>query len=313
MKQTRFDRYIPEFAQFLQQKGYAPRTVESYIGELRHFFRYIEEEKPGIERIDLFTRKDAVDYQISLYTYETPEGKKYSVGTQIIKLVAVKTFFHFLVTRDYLLFNPAADLELPKEPKTLPRNILTEKEIVEILQVPDMNTFEGIRDRAIIEVLYSTGIRVTECSNLTVYDVQEEEGILRINEGKGRKDRLVAIGKTALRYLRLYLEEVRPKYLSEGDDSSILFLKQDGGKLSRRDFSRYLARIIAKTEIKKDVTCHTFRHTCATHLLKHRANIRYIQQQLGHTSLQTTQKYLQVEISDVKAVHRRCHPREKMG
>lgn len=310
---TRFERFIPEFMQYLNQRGYALRSVESYIGDVRMFFVYLEGEKPGIERIDQVTKKDVVDYQISLYYFELKDGKKYSVSAQVKKAVCVKIFFRFMIQKDYLLFNPAADIELPKEPRTLPRNIMTEKEIVEVLQAPDMNTFEGIRNRAIIEVLYSTGIRVSECADLTIYDISEDEGILRVLYGKGSKDRLVAIGKTALRYLRLYLEEARPRYIRDGDITDVLFLRESGQKMTRSDLNRTIKEIMAKTTLKKKVTCHTFRHTCATHLLKHRANIRYIQQQLGHTTLQTTQKYLQVEISDVKAVHKRCHPREKMG
>ena len=309
---SRFEKFIPEFAQYLELRGYAKRSIETYIGDTRMFFGYLHDEKPEIERIDQVTRKDALDYQISLYSHEDEKGKKYGVGTQIRKIVTVKIFFRFLIHNDYLLFNPAADLEIPKDSKKLPRNILTEKEMVEILQTPDMNTFEGIRNRAILEVLYSTGIRVTECANLTVYDVMEDEGVIRIIEGKGRKDRMVAIGKTALRFLRYYLVEVRSRFHKAEDQTTEIFLKGTGQKMTRHDLCHLVQNILAKTSIKKKVSCHTFRHTCATHLLKHKANIRYIQQQLGHASLQTTQKYLQVEISDVKAVHRRCHPREKM-
>jgi len=312
-KNTKFEKYVKPFQAYLEQKGHTERTIEGYIGDIRIYFTYLEDTKPSIERIDQITKKDIVDYQTYIYYYENNEGKRYTLSSQVSKLVAVKVFFRFLVRRDYLLYNPASDIELPKEPKRIPRSILTEKEVIKILEAADMETDIGIRDRAILETLYSTGMRVTEVINLTIYDIFEEEGMIRIIQGKGQKDRIIAIGKTALKYIRYYIETVRPKFVKGEDREGILFLHQNGRKMNRKDFSKMMKRILKRTDIKKKVTCHSLRHTCATHLLKHKASIRYIQQQLGHRSLRTTQKYLRVEIGDLKEVHRRCHPREKMG
>ncbi len=309
---TKYEKYIPEFTQYLEQVGSTDRTVESYICYIRVFFTYLESQKQNIERLDQITRKDIIDYQTYIFYVENEKGQKYSIPSQVRVLTAVKSFFRFMLRKDYLLYNPASDFELPKEPQRIPRNILTEKEIVEVLQTPDMNCFTGIRDRAIIEVLYSTGIRASELCNLTIYDIFEDDGILRIIQGKGRKDRMVAIGKTALKYMKYYITGARAKFAPPDDNQGILFIAESGRKFTRQDLASIVKNIMSKTTIKKHVSCHTLRHTCATHLLKHKANIRYIQEQLGHRSLRTTQKYMNVDITDLKAVHKRCHPREKL-
>ena len=310
-KNTKFEKYIKPYNVYLEQIGNTERTIEGYLIDTRIFLTYLEDHKSAIDRLDQITKKDIVDYQTFLYYFEN-DGNRYTISTQVSKLAAVKVFFRFLVRRDYLLYNPASDIELPREPHRLPRNILTEKEIIKVLEVPDMDIDIGIRDRAMLEVFYSTGIRATELLNLTIYDIYEDEGMLRINQGKGRKDRVVAIGKTALKYIKYYLEQTRLDFVKEHDNEGVLFLHKNGRKMNRKDLSTMMKKIMKQTDIKKLVTCHTLRHTFATHLLKHKANIRYIQQQLGHRSLKTTQKYLRVEIGDLKKEHSRCHPRERM-
>jgi integrase/recombinase XerD len=225
----------------------------------------------------------------------------------------VRSFFRYLVKSDVLLYDPAASLELPKRKGILPRSVLSKKEMARLLAAPDATTPLGLRDRAMLEVLYSTGIRNAELRALQLYDLDLDRGLLRINDGKNAKDRVVPLGEVACAFLREYLAEARPKLLSVrgGAGEAKVFLSKNGRPLLPLGVIVPIHKHAKAAGIERPVTPHTLRHTFATHLLAGRADIRHIQAMLGHTSVATTQIYTRVEVTDLKAVHHRCHPREK--
>jgi integrase/recombinase XerD len=189
---------------------------------------------------------------------------------------------------------------------------MTLREVERMLAVPDVETPLGLRNRAILELLYSSGLRSSEARNLTLYDVNTGQGEALVREGKGGKDRVVPVGEVAAKYIELYVKEARPKILKGYEDSGYLFLGGRGGKMGATTLNETIVkRYVREAGIKKPVTTHGMRHTCATHLLKGRANIRHIQALLGHRSLESTQIYTRVEVGDLKRELRRCHPRER--
>lgn len=261
----------------------------------------------GIELLDV-QAKDLHAYQTHLYAFRRTNGRPYAAAYQGTRLVVLKHLFRFLHRRSYLLHDPGADIELPRLEKRLPRTILTPAEVRKLVEEPDTKTPRGLRDRAMLETLYGTGIRVTELCNLTPYDVDTEERVLRVILGKGRKDRNVPLTRAAAEAIDVYLAKGRPKLVG-AHKLRFLFLQDRGGKMDRATASRIVHGRAVDAGLKKHVTPHTLRHTVATHLLKGRADIRHIQALLGHASLGTTQRYTRVEVSDLKAVIDRAHPR----
>ena len=287
---------------------YSPNTVKGYLFYLNRFFRYLEEV--SISEITAVTRDTVRDYQIHLYEELNRKGEPNSVFAQNNALKVVKSFFRFLGAEGYLPGDPAKGVAYAKVPKRLPRSILTQAEMKRLLHVPNTGTVVGYRDRALLEVLYSTGIRKEEINGLLLQDVDCQGGFVRVNSGKGGKDRVVPLGKIACRYLENYIKAVRPSLIRDPYENH-LFLSLRGKRLSKNVVWGIVKRYTRKTGIKKIISPHTFRHTCATLMLRNRANIRHIQEMLGHASLNSTQVYASVSITDLKEVHARCHPRER--
>lgn len=285
---------------------YAPRTPVAYMAHVRAFLEWLV--RRGLDLVDV-KAKDLDAYQSFLYAYRRKsDDKPYSAAYQGTRLVVLKHLYRFLYRRGYLLHDPAADIELPRLEKRLPRVILTFQEVRRILEAPDAKTPRGLRDRAMLETLYGTGIRVSELCNLTPYDVDTEERVLRVVQGKGRKDRNVPLTRAAAEAIEAYLVKGRAKLAGRGRTRT-LFIQDKGGTMDRATASRIVSGWAEAAGVKKHVTPHTFRHTVATHLLKGRADIRHIQSLLGHASLGTTQRYTRVEVSDLKQVIERAHPR----
>jgi integrase/recombinase XerD len=221
----------------------------------------------------------------------------------------VKNFLKYLVKAEKMLFNPAEELELPRERHRLPC-VLSVREIKKLLNQPDTSDRRGLRDRAILEVLYSTGIRNQELRQLRVNDVELKECALRIVGGKGNKERLVPLGRTARAYVEEYIRTIRPAFMKT-EAEQILFLGKKKQGLARGTVSK-IVRIYAKQAgLKGRITAHGLRHSCATHMLKNRASLRHIQELLGHKTMETTQRYTQVEIGDLKRAHAKYHPLER--
>jgi integrase/recombinase XerD len=299
-----FQILAARFNEYMQTRAFSNRTIPDYLHNVELFLNYLQEI--GIEELTQVDRQALADYQLRLMD-QTFRGKPIGTATRLRRLTTIRCFFHFLQKEGVIAADPTADLELPKRPKTLPKNILTKKEVGKLLEVPDLQTPLGLRNRAILEVFYSTGIRVSELCNLTLNDIDILRGELRVNQGKNAKDRIVPLGEVACDYLELYLRSARKKLASS---DSILFVTKNGRRFHYTNLSYLITRLGKQAGLKKPIASHSLRHTCATHLLQGRADIRHIQAILGHASLATTQIYTKVEIADLKKVHRRCHPRE---
>jgi integrase/recombinase XerD len=282
---------------------YAARTAEHYVADVRELLVHLSAKGTAIADV---RAEDLQRYQGELYAATKRNGRPYAASTIQTKLVAVKTFFRFLVRRKALLFDPSAQLELPRIEKHLPRIILTETEAHRIVTAPRGRSPLALRDRAILEALYGTGMRVGELIKLRPEDVDTEGRLVRIVEGKGRKDRNVPLTTAAARAIAAYLTHGRPSLLRS---EPWLFLAERGKQLHRAQVGDVVKAWAKTAGVKKNVSCHTFRHSMATHLLRGRADIRQIQALLGHGSLSTTERYTHVEVSDLRRVIERSHPR----
>ncbi|MCP4254497.1 MAG: tyrosine-type recombinase/integrase, partial [Candidatus Scalindua sp.] len=264
----------------------------------------------SITEIDKITKDTIYEYQIYQYERINKVGKLNTVAEQNNALKPVKHFFQYLKEYGYIVSDPASTITYAKEPSRLPRGILTQSEARKILNAPDLKTAIGYRNRTLMELLYTSGVRKGELINLKLEDVDYDDGILRIEQGKGKKDRIVPIGKIACRYLENYIKSVRPEFIKDPYNNH-LFLSMKGNRLSRNRVWVLIKKYTKQAKIKKNVYPHTFRHSCATSMLKNKADIRSIQELLGHSSLDSTQVYTKITITDLKEVHTRCHPREK--
>jgi site-specific recombinase XerD len=206
-------------------------------------------------------------------------------------------------------FNPAAGLLLPRRPQQLPRNVLTRREALRLIEATPLLKPLDIRDRAILEVLYGTGIRRAELIGLTIYDVDFDSSTLRIERGKGNRTRIVPLISGARDALKLYLEKARGAFARHAGQWHLFVSSRSGGPLDDADLVRIVRKGAQRAGITKHVTPHTLRHTCATHLLKGKADIRQIQKLLGHKRLSSTEIYTHVDIGDLRRVVKRCHPR----
>lgn len=299
------------FAEHLRINNYSRETIIRHSYCVRDFYEFLV-KKTDIEDITRIDKQTVLEYQKHLFyrpSKRNPQGKL-DPWTQAKMLSTLNIFFKFLVRSNRLLFNPAQGVELPKQQKKLPRAVMTKREIKKLLIQPDTSTLLGYRDRTMLELLYSTGIRVNELRNLTIYDISLSEGLLKIVQGKGRKDRVVPLGSIACEYAKEYAEKIRPQW-ANNKSGDYLFLNRRGGQFSKTGIN-YMVKTYAKqANLSKPITTHSIRHTCATLMLESNADIRYIQELLGHRSIESTQIYTKVLIGSLKKVHQKTHPREK--
>lgn len=303
------------FIEYLAARNYSPRTLPDYNRAVRDFLRWIGEETTA-KSIAEITPLYLQNYQLALCHPPPPKengaiGKTLSLSAQAIRLAAIKTFFKWLLKSEQIAFNPAAGIEPPRQPQTLPRDILTQAEARRLLEKTPIKKPLDIRDRAILETLYATGIRRAELLLASIYEVDLNIATLRIEHGKGGRQRIVPLTSTAVAALRLYLSEVRASFITAASQTALFVSSRSGAALSDNDLLRIVRKAAVRAGIKKKVTPHTLRHSCATHLLQERADIRQIQKLLGHAKLSTTEIYTHVEIGDLQEVVTRCHPREK--
>lgn len=307
---------ILKFKEYMEMENFSERTINDYVYQLKYFLEYLIDK--DIETILDINREIVYCYQMYLYNYRK-DKKPLSLETQYSRLVPLKSFYRYLAKQKYIVNDPTIDLELPKRKKNLPSGIMTEKEINKILNQPNPDLILGIRDKAILELLYSSAIRNTELRKLTIYDIEMTDNQIRINQGKGRKDRIIPLGEIAIKYIERYLRESRPKLLEgfeptkrikEPEKQKLLFISKNGRQLTMASLITIITKYVRLAGIKKHITPHSFRHTCATHMLKRKAGLRYIQELLGHGSIATTQVYTHIELNDLKKEHKRTHPRE---
>ncbi|MBI4758322.1 MAG: tyrosine-type recombinase/integrase [Chloroflexi bacterium] len=291
----------------LQLKGFAVRTIENYVGELPSLLGFLEGQ--GIRQLSQVLPLHLEAYRTHLF-YLEHRGRRLTLGTQSRRLSAVKTFFRLMARAGYLLVDPAAALELPKTPETLPRTLLNEKEMDRLLQACNVHEPLGLRDRAILETLYGSAVRNSELLALTLDDVEMVRGEVWVRCGKGGKSRVVPLGAQALAWVETYLDRSRP-FLVRSEAERHLFLSARGQQLGRRWLSFIVQHAGQRAGLAQRVTPHALRHACVTHMLRRGARIRHLQTMLGHACLNSTQRYTRVEIVDLQRMHRKFHPRER--
>ncbi|MBU9823550.1 site-specific tyrosine recombinase XerC [Rahnella perminowiae] len=296
-------------------RNYSEGTLEKWEEMLRSFLLWCDER--GLQYPQEITRPILERYQHHLYQHRKRDGQPMSARGQRSYLIPIRAWFRWLVRSHLILSNPAADLDLPRQEHRLPKAILTADEADSVMNVPDITTPMGIRDRAILEVVYSTGIRRAELRNLDLFSIDGERGTLTVRQGKGRKDRVVPIGDRALAWTTRYLNEVRPELMLPGADDDRrgekLFLTREGEAFSVNRLSHLVRTLVSKADVGKSGSCHLFRHTMATLMLENGADLRWIQAMLGHASPETTQIYAQVSIRALKEIHTATHPARLEG
>jgi integrase/recombinase XerD len=293
---------LAEFIAYLKALHRDPTTIAAYGREVGQFLQRLTEK--NIPDARGARRADLEAYQADLMTCG-----RYMTNTVHVKMRSVRRFYDWLEKTGKILLNPTAGFRLPKLQDRLPRDVLTAAEVRRLLDAPDTSHRKGVRDKAMLEVFYSTGIRVGELCGLTIYDADLNNGFLRVNQGKGGKDRIVPLGHTAARYVKEYLRHVRGHLTRKKRDERALFVGQRGG-FTPSGIEGLVRRYAKAAQIEKRVTPHTLRHTCATHMLAGGADIVHVQHLLGHEDIGTTQIYARVARRDVKATHGRAHPRE---
>lgn len=300
-----FPRLVEEFCIDLGTRGYSEATIRARRQSLAVLAAWLADR--GVTRPVEVTRPMLVRYQRHLFHYRKPNGEPLSFRSQNQQLLPVRAFFKWAVRSDHVGSNPASELELPKVEKRLPKAALTVEEAEAVLALPDLATGTGVRDRAMLEVFYGTGIRRSELARLNIRDLDVDRGTLMVRQGKGRKDRMVPIGARAIAWVTRYLVEVRPGWVGEPDDGT-LFLTVDGTPFSLDRLTQLVREYVKASGTDKEGACHLFRHTLATLMLEGGADIRYIQAMLGHAELSTTQIYTQVSIRALQAVHAATFP-----
>lgn len=298
-----------DYLEELRVRHATPGAVESQAKSFRVFLRWCDDR--GLTRPEEVTRPILERYQRHLFYARKKDGKPLGIRTQYGHLGVLRLFFRWLVRGGFLGANPASELVLPKLPQRLPRAVLTQEEAESILAQPDVKTPTGLRDRAMLEVLYSTGVRRLELVCLGLFDLDTGHGTLWVRQGKGRKDRVVPIGERAQAWVLRYLEEVRPRLVMAHDDGR-LFLGDAGEGLHADYLSQLTRHYLEAAGVAKPGACHLFRHTMATAMLEGGADVRFVQEMLGHASLETTQIYTHVSIEKLKAVHSATHPAARL-
>ncbi len=280
------------------EKGLASNTLESYKRDLKKFISYMDKsDKSGPASVD---GEAFASYLSDL------KASGYAASTISRNIASLRSFFSYMLQEGVIDHNPAEELESPRIEKKLP-NVLSADEVEKLLQKPDLNHNSGRRDRAMLELLYASGIRVSELVSLNVSDFDPEVGFLRCR-GKGMKERIVPVGSVAIGCVNDYLKETRDKLLKTNGEKA-LFVNHHGCRLTRQGFWKILKKYARQCNISGDVTPHTLRHSFATHLLENGADLRSVQEMLGHSDISTTQIYTQVTRRKIREVYDKTHPR----
>jgi integrase/recombinase XerD len=297
--------YVLRYLEWLQVHNYAAPTVQNRQSYLGTFVAWCTER--GLATPREITKPILERYQRSLYTHRKANGEPLTFRAQHARLIPVRAFFKWLARQNYLLYNPASEIELPRLEHRLPKHVLTKSEVEHVLAQPDITESMGLRDRAILEVFYSTGMRRSELMGLGLFDLDRERGTVMIRQGKGKKDRMIPIGERAIAWIDRYQTQVRPELVVERGNTT-LFLTQAGEAFTPDRLTQLVRGYVNAADIGKTGSCHLLRHTMATLMLENGADIRYIQAMLGHAELSTTQIYTQVSIRKLKEIHSATHP-----
>jgi integrase/recombinase XerD len=302
-----FDRIYQSIEAHERTLGLSQGALYNHRRGWKEFFHYLE--KIAIKKMEEVDEEVLNDYQSYLYKSRN-EDRPLSIHTRIRHLISVKRLFAYLARFKMLPRDPSACIDLPKNPRGLPTSGMNDREVRQLLQTKEPKTWKEIRDRTILETLYSTGVRSNELKTLRVQDLDFVMGLLRVNFPKGgaHYQRVIPIGRTALSWIQKYRQEARKSWTAEEDT---LFLTRQGKPMSKIMVLNIVKNYLFKSGIRKKIVTHSFRVSCATEMLKNKADIKFVQQQLGHVSIGSTEKYLRLVPSDLKKVHSKTHPRER--
>jgi integrase/recombinase XerD len=288
--------------QFLElEKGYSGNTLAAYRNDLEQFAQAMEEE--GISSWEQVNQDVIIDYIMSL------REREYASSTVARKIAALKSFFHFLAAEEIISDDPTLNLDSPKVKKRLPVT-LSYEEVERLLDAPKGSSPKAIRDKALLELLYATGMRVTELVSLDLEDINLASATVRVRQGKGSKERIIPIHSRAVEALREYLAKAR-RMLLKSPDERALFLNHRGERLTRQGLWLIIKQYVREAGIKTEVTPHTLRHSFATHLLNGKADLRHVQELLGHANISTTQIYTHISSERLREIYDESHPRAK--
>ncbi|MEW5901597.1 MAG: tyrosine recombinase XerC [Acidobacteriota bacterium] len=291
-------RELDEFLDYLRyERNASPHTISSYRRDLSQFSRYLAEREITLRKVD------NLEIRGFMALLHERQLKKSSLGR---KLAAVRSFFQFCVKKKWLAENPAKVVATPKQEKLVP-SFLSEEEMANFLEIPPSREPLDLRDQAALELLYATGIRVSELVAISLEDVNFKERLVRVR-GKGKKERLVPFGRIAEAKVKDYLG-ARPELLQDRIGERAIFLNYQGRRLTARSVERMVDKYIRLTAVKRKISPHSLRHSFASHLLSRGADLRSIQELLGHESLATTQKYTHLDLGHLLEVYRKSHPR----
>ena len=315
-----FHGHLREFLAWTAARQYSAQTVKARRIEVGYFIDWCEAR--AVRRPEEVSRALLERYRQHVFLYRRKtDSAPLSHQTQAKRLISLRAFFQWLAREHRLLYNPASELELPKQQQRLPRHILSVAEVEQVLNACDTTDPAGnplgLRDRAMLEVLYSTGMRRAELTALRIEDVDFGGGTVFIRQGKGGKDRVVPLGERACRWVERYRYQVRSELQAHSDepqDDGSLFLAKHGQGMQPKQLSVIVRGALEAAQLERfqgthpNAACHLLRHACATHMLENGADSRFIQALLGHADLSTTEVYTRVSIVQLKAVHERTHP-----
>jgi integrase/recombinase XerD len=297
------------FAAYMRSCRRSEMTICCQMVTVRQFLRFLADR--GLSSPQELQRQDVEAYQVSLEYYRTTKGKPLTLLSKNGKVSVMKSFVKFLRRAHVLMTDPARDIVCPRPPRTILPDLPTEEHIAKLLETPDVSTPLGLRDRAVLELFYSSALRNSELRLLQVGDVDFGRLQVRVYRGKGGRGRIVPVGETAAAWVEEYLTKARA-YLLGKKEHGFLFVSFRGQPFKINRMGELVTRVGEAAKLPMRITPHVLRHCCATHMLRNRVRFRHLQEFLGHATPSSTQIYTRVEISDLKEAHRSCHPRENL-
>ena len=297
--------YLAHYLDWLKVKGFSTETGKRKDSTLRRFILWCSER--GLDHPNEVTKPILERYQRYLFYLRQDNGEPLSYASQNVYFSSVRSFFKWLTQENHIPSNPASEVMAIKRPRRLPQAVLTVDQVEHVLSCPDTRTPEGQRDRAVLELFYSTGIRRLEMCRVELQDLHLSRQTLLVRGGKGGKDRYVPVGKRALECVTHYLDHIRPDYLLSVSEQS-LFLTDYGEPFSSSNMGRLVKRYLDQSGIKAQGACHLLRHAMATHMLENGAEMRYLQAMLGHSDINTTTIYTHVSMERLLSIHHNTHP-----
>lgn len=305
MEQKTFYYYLDDYQEYCESLNFSPTTLRSNYYNIRTFIEYLDK----LEVKGQLRRSQLISYQKHLANHRTTKGHPLKSRSINKKIECVRGFLKYLAKQGIIPVKTATVLEYVKVPELLPTSVLNHAQLKKVLRKIDMSTTIGYRDRVMLELLYSSGLRSAELLSLDTHRINFENHTLTVM-GKGRKERIVPIGKTALRYLESYVKAVRP-FLVRGNTKNALFLTSEGNRVPYHRLLKIVHKYTDNMDLDVTVTPHTFRRSCTTELIRGGANIYHVKDLLGHETLDTLKHYAKLNITDLKKTHAKCHPREK--